>query len=254
MVEQAYDLYARDCDDAGLVWCTSRLGAIAREQGQYDRSESRHTEARQRAERAGNDHEVAVQLNYLSFLGWLRGDWSAAEPPARQALDRMWNAGDGEGVIWALINLGVSARYRGDLPAAQLLLQQSLDLATELSFREGMAWATNQLGVLARLRGELDRALRLQQESLTEHRALGDRWRAASALDELATIAIARRDAVAAVQHLAAADRLRAEIKAPVPACEQPDYEATVRLTRESLGSAYDVATLTAGLDSLVEE
>ena len=30
MVEQAYDLYARDSDDAGLVWCTSRLGAIAR--------------------------------------------------------------------------------------------------------------------------------------------------------------------------------------------------------------------------------
>ena len=102
-----------------------------------------------------------------------------------------------------------------------------------MSFREGVAWATNQLGVLARLRGELDQALRLQQESLAEHRALGDRWRAASVLDELAAIAIARRDAVAAVQHLAAADRLRVEIHAPVPACERPDYEATVRLTRD---------------------
>jgi hypothetical protein len=149
--------------------------------------------------------------------------------------------------------LGVSARYRGDLPAAQLLLRQALDLATEMSFREGVAWATNQLGVLARLRGELDRALRLQQESLTEHRALGDRWRAASVLDELAAIAIARRDPVTAVQRVAAADRLRAEIKVPVPACERPDHAVTVRLTREALGSAYDVATLTAGLDSLAE-
>ena len=33
MVEQAYNLYARDQDQAGLVWCTSRLGAIAREEG-----------------------------------------------------------------------------------------------------------------------------------------------------------------------------------------------------------------------------
>ena len=254
MVEQAYELYARDCDDAGLVWCTSRLGAIAREQGEYERSESRHTEARQRAERAGNDHEVAVQLNYLSFLGWLRGDWRAAEPLGRQALDRMRTAGDREGVIWALINLGVCARYRGDLPAAQLLLQQTLDLATEMSFREGVAWATNQLGVLARLRGELDQALRLQQESLSEHRALGDRWRTASVLDELAAIAIARQDAAAAVQQLAAADRLRVEIHAPVPACERPDYEETVRLTRAALGPAYDVATLTAGLDSLAHD
>ena len=95
-----------------------------------------------------------------------------------------------------------------------------------MSFCEGVAWATNQLGVLARLRGELDLALRLQQESLTEHRALGDRWRAASVLDELAAIAIARRDAVAAVQHLAAADGCGPRSEAPVPACERPDYEA----------------------------
>ena len=43
------------------------------------------------------------------------------------------------------------------------------------------------------------------------------------------------------------ADRVRGDIKAPVPAIEQPDREATIAAVKEALGSAYRAANL-AGL------
>jgi hypothetical protein len=46
---------------------------------------------------------------------------------------------------------------------------------------------------------------------------------------------------------LGTADRLRADIKTPVPAVEAADRAATVAAVKEALGSAYRAATL-AGL------
>jgi hypothetical protein len=162
----------------------------------------------------------------------------------------MRELGDQEGVIWALINLGTTARYRDDLTGARLLLEQCLDLCEELSFREGIAWTLNQLGVLARLRGEPERATGMQLASLTEHRKLGDRWREASVRDELAALAMQRGDAADAARQLASADRLRAEIQAPIPAAERADREQTVVAAQQALGATYDLAALTAGLNS----
>jgi predicted ATPase/DNA-binding XRE family transcriptional regulator len=248
LMTEARRLYVAADDHPGIVWCTSRLGSIAREQGRYAESEQLHSEALRLAGAADDQHQIATQLNYLSFLTWLRGDPVAAEPLAREALDRTRGAGDREGVIWALINLGTAARYRGDLGSGELLLRQCLDLGEELNFPEGIAWATNQLGVIARLRGESERAVGLQQASLAEHHELGDRWREASVHDELAALALAAGDALRAARELAAADRLRQEIDAPVPAAEQADRTRTVEAARQQLGSVFDVAGLTTGL------
>ena len=42
MAERAHDLYRRTDDRAGVAWSTARLGSIARELGDYDRSEALH--------------------------------------------------------------------------------------------------------------------------------------------------------------------------------------------------------------------
>jgi hypothetical protein len=149
-----------------------------------------------------------------------------------------------------LINLGTTARYRGDLTGARLLLSQGLDLCEELAFREGIAWTLNQLGVVARLRSETERALAMQLASLTEHHKLGDRWREASVRDELAALAMQRGDAPEAARQLSSADRLRVEIQAAVPAAERADREKTVEAAQLALGATYELAALTAGLNS----
>ena len=250
LVEEAKALFTATDDRAGLVWSIGRLGAIAREQGNYQRSAELHREALELAQDAGDDHGAAVQLNYLSFLAWLSGDLDTAERLGPDVLRRMRELGDHEGVIWALINLGTTARYRGDLTGARLLLSQCLDLCEDLSFREGIAWTLNQLGVVARLRGETERALAMQSASLTEHHKLGDRWREASVRDELAALELQRGDAAEAARQLASADRLRAEIQAVVPAAERADRDRTIQAAHLALGATYDLAALTAGLNS----
>ncbi|HET8914398.1 MAG TPA: tetratricopeptide repeat protein, partial [Propionibacteriaceae bacterium] len=249
LVEEAQTLFTETDDRAGLIWSIGRLGAIAREQGRYERSAELHREALRLAQEAGDDHDAAVQLNYLCFLAWLSEDLDTAEAIGPDALRRMRELGDHEGVIWALINLGATARYRGDLTGARLLLSQGLDLCEDLSFREGIAWSLNQLGVVARLRGETERAFGMQLASLTEHHKLGDRWREASVRDELAALAIHRRDPAEAARQLATADRLRGEIHVAVPAAERAEREQTVRAAQHALGTAYVLAGLTAGLN-----
>jgi predicted ATPase/DNA-binding XRE family transcriptional regulator len=249
LVEEAKALFAATGDRAGLVWSIGRLGAIAREQGRYEKSAELHREAMRLAQEVGDDHDAAVQLNYLCFLAWLSGDLDTAEKLGPDVLRRMRELGDQEGVIWALINLGTTARYRGDLTGARLLLSQCLDLCEELSFREGIAWTLNQLGVVARLRGETERAFGMQMASLTEHHKLGDRWREASVRDELAALAMQLGHPAEAARQLASADRLRAEIQAPVPAAERADRERTVEAAQRALGATYELAALTAGLN-----
>jgi predicted ATPase/DNA-binding XRE family transcriptional regulator len=250
LVEQARTLFSATGDRPGLVWSIGRLGAIAREQGNYEKSAELHREALRLAQEAGDDHDAAVQLNYLCFLAWLSTDLDTAEALGPDVLRRMRELGDQEGVIWALINLGTTARYRGDLTGARLLLSQCLDLCEELSFREGIAWTLNQLGVVTRLCGETERALAMQLASLTEHRKLGDRWREASVRDELAALAMQHGDAAEAARQLASADRLRAEIQAAVPAAEHADRQQTVEAAQQALGATYELAALTAGLNS----
>ena len=243
-IEAARHLYAELDDELGLAWCLARLGSIARERGAYDEARALHQQSYALAERAGDAHAAGTQLNYLAFVAWIRGDLEDADSLSQRALETMASIGDREGVVWALTNSGVTARYREDLDGASLLLRQSLELSESIMFREGIAWAHNQLGVLARLRGEWAAARALQIESLEVHRDLGDRWRMASVLDELAAVAAAEGDVAEAVARLGAADRLRSEIGAPVPAAESADRNRTEEICRTALGDSFQAAAL----------
>ena len=114
----------------------------------------------------------------------------------------------------------------------------------EITDAEGIAWTRNQLGAVARLSGQAHAARELQEASLQGHERIGDRWRMSSVHDELAAIAVLAGDFRTAASHLGTADRLRADIKTPVPPVEQADRDATVTATRQALGSAYRAATL----------
>jgi predicted ATPase/DNA-binding XRE family transcriptional regulator len=251
-IEGARQLYAELGDELGLAWCLARLGSIARERGAYDEARELHQQSLALANRAGDVHQVGAQLNYLAFVAWLRSDLDDADALSQRALETMTSVGDREGTAWALTNSGISARYRRDLEGAGLLLRQSLELSESIAFREGIAWARNQLGVLARLQRDWTSARALQTESLEIHRDLGDRWRMASVLDELAAVAAAEGDVPEAVARLAAADRLRDEIGAPVPEAERADRDRTEAVCRAALGDSFQAAAL-VGLSTPIE-
>ena len=145
LVEKAQALFATTGDRAGLAWSIGRLGAIAREQGRYEESAELHREALRLAQEAGDDHDAAVQLNYLCFLAWLSGDLDTAETLGPDVLRRMRELGDQEGVIWALINLGTTARYRGDLIGAACCSVNALTFARSCPFGRGLPGLSTSL-------------------------------------------------------------------------------------------------------------
>ncbi len=244
---QALTLYEDLGDDAGTAYCLTRLGSIARELGDYATAEAQHRRSLEIAERLDDDQLIATELNYLSFVAWLRGDLDASDALGDAAMHRLRRGGDREQIAWALINGGVTARYRGDLVGAEILLHQAYEVCEQIGFAEGIAWTRNQLGAVARLSGQAQAARDLQEASLQGHAQVGDRWRMSSVHDELAAVAALAGDFRTAATHLGTADRLRADIKTPVPAVESAERDATVAVTRAALGSAYRAATL-AGL------
>ncbi len=244
---QSLTLYEQLGDDQGTAYCLTRLGSLARELGDYETAEAQHRRSLEIAERLGDQQLIATELNYLSFVAWLRGDLDGSDALGDAAMHRLRKGGDREQIAWALINGGVTARYRGDLVGAEILLQQAYEVCEQIGFAEGIAWTRNQLGAVARLTGQVQAARDLQEASLQGHARIGDRWRMSSVHDELAAIAALAGDFRGAAAHLGAADRLRADIKTPVPPVEKADRDATITLTRDALGSAYRAAAL-AGL------
>lgn len=226
-LEQALTAYTDLGDDAGTALTLQRLGGIARERAVYDEADRLHRQSLELYTRHGDHSGMAWAHNHLGFVAWLRGDLELAATECERARAEFEALGDNEGVAWSLISLGVVAQYRDDLSGAEDLLRRSLELSQRLGYREGVAWSLNLLGVIERRRGRTERAVHLLDESLAEHRDLGDRWRTASVIDELAAVAQQRGRSAYAAFLLGAADAIREQIGAPVPACEQPDRERT---------------------------
>ncbi|HEY3556585.1 MAG TPA: tetratricopeptide repeat protein [Kribbella sp.] len=234
-LQTALTQYKELQDKAGTALVLQRLGAVARERGDYGAAEDLHCESYDLYESLGDRAGMAWAHNHLGFVAWLRGDLEIGARRCRRARDSFRVVGDGEGLAWSLISLGAIAQYDGELVEAEDLLQESLALSQRLGYREGVAWSLNQLGVIERRRGVTERAVHLLDESLAEHRDLGDRWRSASVLEELAAVAQLRGRSEYAAFLLGAADGVREVIRAPVPQIEKADREATRAAVEESL-------------------
>ncbi|HEY6596328.1 MAG TPA: tetratricopeptide repeat protein, partial [Asanoa sp.] len=186
----------------------------------------------------GDEWGEAQSALLRGFTAWLAGDLDRAEPPLRAALRRYERLGDPEAAATALMNLGAVAVYRGDPDRAASLLDTALDRFADVGYPEGVGWAHNLRGLVELRAGRIDRAAVHFAVSLAVHRQVGDRWRTASVVEAMAEVARADGDAERGATLLGAAAWIRAEIGAPVPACERRDHAATVAGLRAALGDA----------------
>jgi predicted ATPase/DNA-binding SARP family transcriptional activator len=257
-LETALQLYRESDDGDGTASVLQLLGCIARERGEYDRSEALHRESlalfASRADHLG----VARARGYLGFLAWLQQRWAVAEAHCAAALAQFRELGDGEGITWSLISLGTIAQYQGSSDRARQLLEEAGGLARRGNYPEGIAWSAHERGLLGLRTGEQDAEDRLT-DALERHRKLGDRWRTASVLQDLAAAALQRGDAVRSATLLGAASALRDQIGAPLPPCEQADDEATrlralTLLGPDGFGAAWERGRLGNVDDALTGE
>jgi non-specific serine/threonine protein kinase len=222
------------------------LGSVARERGDYERARALHRRGLALWEQLGDPREAGRARNYLVFAAWL-GD-PHGDPGDEQ---RAWwhdggdaeleRLGDAEAIVWARLDRGAILHYRGDDAAARELLGRAFAGSVAARFDEGIAWSLDLLG-----RASLDRGDHLQARAqltaaLRVHRRLGDLWRCASVLEALGAVAIAADHPARGAVYLGAAEAVRRQIDAPVPACERARLEATRALGAALLGDAFAV-------------
>ena len=213
------------------------LGSVARERAQYEASAAHLDKAAAIYVECGDELGEARAVQLRGFTAWLAGDFDRAELRLRACRRWFERLGDAEAAASALMNLGAVALYRGDTDRATSLLDAALERYAALGFPEGVGWAHNLRGLVELRTGRADRAEEHLALSLATHRKVGDRWRTASVLEALAEVH-RRDDPTRAAELMADASRIRAEIGAPVPACERPDTEATAAALRAALGDA----------------
>jgi serine/threonine protein kinase/predicted ATPase len=261
LLERARTVARAAGDDRGEAAADQLLGSVARERGDCARAHADHRRGLALWERIGDAREAARARNYLVFAAWLgdaggdpgdeQRDWRGGRGDAE--LDRL---GDPEARVWFFLNRGAIAHYAGDARAARTALGHAFTEAISVRFDEGIAWALDLLGKTALDRGEHLQARAQLAASLRVHRRLGDRWRCASVLEALAAVAVASDRPARAAIYLGAADAIRHQIGAPVPACEAAALAHTERVGTELIGDAFAIGRergRRAPLDQTVE-
>ncbi|MDX2093380.1 MAG: protein kinase [Kofleriaceae bacterium] len=219
------------------------LGSVARERGDYARAKTFHRRSLVHWMQLGDHVEAARARNYLVFAAWL-GDAAGRPGPDEHAwwhdttAHEVRSLGDPEVTVWLLLNRGAILHHAGD-PRAREVLGQAFAEAVTARFHEGIAWSLDLIGKASLARGELLQARAQLAASLRVHRRLGDRWRCASVLEALASVALASERPARAIVYLGAAEAIRGQIGAPVPACERAVHEAATARARDELGDAF---------------
>ncbi|MEJ2210597.1 MAG: tetratricopeptide repeat protein [Anaerolineae bacterium] len=176
----------RRLGDAGEeALALSILGALAEEQGEYDRARTHYESALDLYRQAGDGRGQARTLDHLGDVARMVGAYDRAGAHYRDSLGLYQEIGDRAGIASALNSLGSDAGTRGDYEQARAYFEQSLALRRELDDRFGIAGASHNLGAVAYLLGDYEAARDLRQEALTICREIGFRWGVADALRHL---------------------------------------------------------------------
>ena len=245
LLERARKLARSGGDLRGEANADQLLGSIARERGDYERARTFHHKSLEISMRLADHREAARARNYLVFAAWL-GD-PAGDPGDDQRRwwehttdDDLRGLGDPELTVWLLLNRGAILHHARD-PRAREVLGRAFAEAIAARFHEGIAWALDLIGKVSLERGEHLQARAQLAAALRVHRRLGDRWRCASVLEALAAVAIQSERPARGAVYLGAADAIRNQIAAPVPACERALYAATEARGVDLLDDAFAV-------------
>ena len=242
LIERARELHRLNGDERGEAEALQLLGSVARERGEYALSRELHRWALALFERLGDRSAICRARNYLLFVAWL-GD-RAGDPGAEQYA--WWQPGaepeatDAEASTWWLLNRGAILLYADDTSAAREILTRAFAGAIAARFREGIAWSLDLLGRASLDRGEHVQAHAQLFASLQVHRRLGDKWRCASVLEALAALAVTTGHPARGAVYVGIAEAIRAEIGAPVPACERARLDITIRRGAAEIGRAFE--------------
>jgi predicted ATPase/class 3 adenylate cyclase/Tfp pilus assembly protein PilF len=219
-------------DRTGIAALLNNLGNVAYDQADYSTAQSLFEESLTLRRELGERRGIAATLNNLGNVANEQGSYSSARTLFEESLTIKRELGDRWGMANSLSNLGLVAYHQGDYAAAGAYFEESLTLRREVGDRGGIAISLNNLGNVALVQNENATARTFFLESLAIKHELGDQWGIAFSLENLAAAEASLGQVLLAAQLWGAAERLREEIKAPIPLNDRSRYERQVAEAR----------------------
>lgn len=233
--EEARVLYEETGKEGGVAWSLGFLGLVARYRCEYDEAAALYERSLAVFRRLGNARGAAFALFWLGSIERTRGGYAKAVAALEEGLELFRLSGEVWGVAAVLTVLGSVRRSLGDYDEAGTLIEESLGMARELGDRKMVSVALNELGAMMRDLGEPHRAVDLLKESLGLCLELGDKRGKAECMERLAGAIEAPERSV---RLFGAARRMREEIGAPPSPAEMAEQNSRLARACETIGDA----------------
>jgi predicted ATPase/transcriptional regulator with XRE-family HTH domain len=260
--EQALPLM-RELDNVwSQAWIVSRMGWLAREQGDSAGAWARLSEGVEIYRRQNNIQGLAWGLTTMAEVAILDEDAARAEALLAESATTWQDDGSNWYTLWrgwTLNHLGHAAQLRGDYAQAAALHHESLALFLSLSDQNfGLPWAYQSLGETALGQGQPDEAERWLCRAIIVSRQQSDQASIAWCLAGLGSTAALDEEPERAARLWGAAERLRQAIGCrPAPAA-RAIYESAIASVRGQIGAEAFAAAWAAGqalsLDQAIAE
>jgi predicted ATPase/DNA-binding SARP family transcriptional activator/DNA-binding CsgD family transcriptional regulator len=152
-------------------------GALASEQGDYDRAQEAFKEGLQllaHEAREGSKAKLCL-LSFLGYVAWEREEHDQATRLFEESLALSREMRDTWWLAFSLSNLAHVSHSLGDYERATKLYEESMGLFREQGDKQSLAFCLNNLGLVVYSEGNLGRAAQLTEEALALQRELGNR-------------------------------------------------------------------------------
>lgn len=172
---ESLSLFRSQDDRAGVARSFTRLGDIAKAEGDLDGAARNYAYALEVARNLEDRRALAAALTNVGALALIRKDLDEADRLSREALSIWRELGHTEGIAIALLNVGAGAIDRQDYAEALPLLRETFELSRALGYRAQLAGALGNCAVVAARSSQAERAIRLVASMDELLAAIGER-------------------------------------------------------------------------------
>lgn len=223
-------------DRAGVAATLNNLGDVAMHQGQYTLALMYLDESESGCRQVGNRQILAIVISNRGHIARYQGEYVRAAAYHAESMALRREVGDRDGYSASVINLGEALLRQGDVAGAAARFAESLALYQQLDTPWGLAYAWYHLGRAAWAGGDRDTADARYREALRYYGHDKDIFGTTETLERLAETHGAGGAHTEAVRLWAIAAALRTRMDAPVPPCDQADFDRAITAVRATLG------------------